>query len=98
MLRVIGLRGERMKVDISVRAIFRAQAAPDAPILNDDLQRIAPADRSDGTAHHAQRIAALPAGRCHQEIFKAQPFAYQARHAIMRISARRHAGVPALFD
>src|SRR6202035_5959489 len=65
---IVGLRGKRMQIDVSVWAIFCAQAAADAPVFNNDLERVAPADRSDGAAHHAERVAALPAGRCHKEI------------------------------
>ena len=47
------LRREGMHVDVSVRAIFRAEAAADAPILDNDFQRISAANRADGTTHHA---------------------------------------------
>src|SRR5579859_4902838 len=44
MLVVIGLGRKGMQVDIAVRAIFRAQAAADAPVFDDDLERIAAAN------------------------------------------------------
>src|SRR5271163_1736668 len=50
-----------MQINISVRAIPCAQAATDAPILDDHFQRISPANRAHRAAHHTQRIAALPA-------------------------------------
>src|SRR5260221_723961 len=61
MFMIVGLRGERVQIDISVRAIFGAQSAAYAPILDDDLERISPADRADRAAHHAQWIPALAA-------------------------------------
>ena len=38
MLMIVGLRGERMQIDISVRTIFRAESAADTPVFNDDLE------------------------------------------------------------
>ena len=38
MLVVLSLRRERMHIDVPVRAIFRAEAAADAPILDDHLK------------------------------------------------------------
>ena len=38
VLVILGLGGEGMHVDVPVRAIFRAQPAADAPILNDHFQ------------------------------------------------------------
>ncbi len=38
MFMIVGLRRKGMDVDISIRAIFRAQAAADAPILDDDFE------------------------------------------------------------
>ena len=49
---------ERMQVQVAVRAVADAEAAADAPVLDDDLHRAAPADRPDRTAHHAERIPA----------------------------------------
>src|ERR1700687_4077694 len=52
---------ERMHVDIAIRTILGAFAATDAPVLNDDLSRVAPAYRADGAADHAIRIETRPA-------------------------------------
>src|SRR4051812_16491733 len=52
---------ERMHADIAVRAVLRAQPAANAPILDDDFERITTADRTYRTPDHAQRIAALTA-------------------------------------
>src|SRR3954471_16034005 len=78
-LRRIGhLHRERVQVEVSVRAVAGAQAAPDAPVLDDDLHRVAAADRADRAPDHAQRIAAGPAGGRHQVLVEAQPFADEA--------------------
>jgi hypothetical protein len=90
---IVGLSVERMHIDIPVRTISRAQTTADAPVFNDHLERVAPADRSDGAAHHAERVAALPAGRCHKEILKPEALAHQARNAIVRIGACGHARI-----
>src|SRR6266404_10005398 len=67
VFRVIGHYLERMQIDISIRAIPRAQSATDAPILDNHFQRIAPPNRSYRATDHAQRIAALPA-TCRDQI------------------------------
>jgi hypothetical protein len=51
-LQVLHHHIEWMQIDISIRTIPRAQAATDAPILNNDFQRIPAANRAHGTAHH----------------------------------------------
>ena len=60
-LRIVDHHFERVQIDIAVGAILRAKAAADAPILDDDFERIAPSNRADGTADHAKWIAALAA-------------------------------------
>src|ERR1700674_1969763 len=84
-----------MKIDIPVGAIARAEAAADTPIFNNDLERIAPANRTNRTADHAERIAALPAGSGDKIVVEAQTLAHQARNAIMRVGACSDAGVAA---
>src|SRR5450755_4109365 len=84
-----------MHVDISIRAVFRAQPATDAPVFDNHFQRIAAPYGANRTAHHAQRIAALPAGGSHQIFLETQPLADQARHAVVRIGAGSHASVAA---
>ena len=59
--RIVDHHFERMQIDIAVGAILRAKSAADAPILDDDFERIASSNRADGTADHAKRIAALAA-------------------------------------
>src|SRR5205814_5707578 len=45
LLGILGVHHERMEVDVAVRALVGAQATADAPVLDDDLQRIrVPAD------------------------------------------------------
>src|SRR5204863_326546 len=62
MRGIVEFHRERMEVDIAVRAVVGAEAASDAPVFNDDFEGISAADRTYGAAHHAQRVAALPAG------------------------------------
>src|SRR5207237_2288906 len=62
---------ELVQVDISVWAIGSAQPATDAPVFDDDFQRVAPPNRSHRTSNHAQRVAALAAGGCNEIILKA---------------------------
>ena len=46
-------RGEFVKIDVAVGAILRTQSATNAPVLDDDLERIATADRAHRTTNHA---------------------------------------------
>src|SRR5207247_2631806 len=79
---------ERVHVDVAVGTVLGALAAADAPVLDDDLARLAPADRADRAADHAVRVEARPARRRHQVVAEAQPLADQARHAVVRVGAR----------
>src|SRR5260370_39932305 len=54
-LRIVNHHFERMQIYIAVGTILRTQAAADAPIFNNDFQRIAPSNRTDGAADHAER-------------------------------------------
>ncbi len=76
-----------MHVDIAIGAIFRTQAAADAPILDDDFQRITAADRTHRAADHAQWVETLAAGRGNQVVIKAQAFAHEARNSVVSIRA-----------
>src|SRR6516225_10397175 len=76
---------ERMQIDIAVRAIARAETAADAPILDDDFERIAAANRSDRATNHAKRVAALSATGGDEIAVKAQAIPHQARDAVVRI-------------
>ncbi len=75
--------------------IVGAQAAADAPVFDNDFQRIAPPDRADGAADHAEWIAALPARGRHQVFVEAQAFAHQAAHAVVCIGAGAYALIAA---
>src|SRR5437879_12521 len=86
---------ERMQIDIAVGTILRAEATADTPVLDDDFERIASANRADGAAHHAQRIAALAATRGDKILVKAQAIADQPRDAVVRVSASVYASVAA---
>src|SRR4051812_32907989 len=80
-----------LQIDVAVRAAFDTRSAANAPIFNDDFQRSFAADGADGTAHHAQRIAAVPAGGCDQEAVEAQAVADQAGHSIVSVGTSLHA-------
>jgi hypothetical protein len=84
-----------MQINISVRAILRAQAAPDAPILDNYFKRIASSNRPNGAPDHAERIAALPAAGGHKILVEAQAVAHQTRDPVVRVSAGIHASVAA---
>src|ERR1700694_1116597 len=62
-LRIIHHHFEWMQIDVDVGAILRAEAAADAPILDDNFERISPSNRADRAADHAERVAALAAAR-----------------------------------
>src|SRR5713226_8433868 len=84
-LRIVDHHFERVQIDIAVGAILSAKAAPDAPILDDDFERIAPSNRADGTAHHAKRIAALAAAGGDKILVEAQSVTDQPRDAVVRV-------------
>jgi hypothetical protein len=86
---------ERMQINIAVRTIARAKTAADAPVLDDDFERVTAANGADRTAHHAKRIAALPATGSNQILLEAQAIAYQAGNAIVSVRASVYAGVAA---
>src|SRR5207244_3106225 len=79
--------GDAVHVDITIRAVLRALAAADAPVLDDDLARAAAADRVDRAADHAVRVEARPARAGHQELVEPQPFADQAGDAVVGVGA-----------
>src|SRR6267142_1799048 len=94
-LRIVDHHFERMQVDVAVGTIPRTEAAADAPILDDDFERIAPSNRADGAADHAERIAALPATGGDKILIEAQAIADEASDSVVRISASIHTGVAA---
>src|SRR6516164_3861552 len=59
-----------MEIDIAVGAVARTEAAANAPVLDDDLERISATNGTDRAAHHAERIAALTARGGDQKILK----------------------------
>jgi len=61
VLRVVGHDFERMQIDVAVRAVAGAKAAADAPVFNDDFERIAAANGAHRAADHAERVPALAA-------------------------------------
>ena len=95
MRGIVEFHRERMQVDVAVGAVVRAQAAADAPVFDDDLERVAAADRADRAADHAQRIAALAAGSGDQVFVEAQTFADQAGDAVVGIGASAYALIAA---
>src|ERR1700722_4640538 len=84
---------ERMQINISIRAVPRAQPATDAPILDNHLERVPPPDRSYWTTDHAKRVAALPARSRHQILFEPQAFPHQTRYSVVGVGARVHARI-----
>src|SRR5215469_2559776 len=95
IFRVVGKHFKRMQVDIAVGAIARAKPAADAPIFDNDFERIAAANGADRTADHAKRVAALPATCCNEIPVKAQAVAHETSDAVMRVRACVHASVAA---
>ena len=84
--RIIQLYRERVHVDVPVRTVAGAQSTANTPVFDNDFERIAPANGADRTAHHAKRIATLPAGGSHQILVESKTFPHQTAHALMRIS------------
>jgi hypothetical protein len=93
MFGIVGHHFERMQIDVAVGTVVRAQSAADAPVLNDDFERIAPTYRSHGAANHAERIAALAATGGDEVLIESEPVANQARDAVVGIGASVHASV-----
>src|SRR5207253_2893765 len=82
-------------VDVAVWTVLGTEAAADAPVLDNDFERIAASDGADRAAHHAQRIAAVPARCGHQVLVETLPFAHQPRYAVVSIRAGPHARIAA---
>ena len=93
MLGIFGQDLEGMKIDVAVRTVARAKAAADAPIFDDDFQRIAAANGADGAANHAEWVAALAAACGDEKMIEAETIADQASHAIVCVGAGVHAGI-----
>src|SRR5581483_6419897 len=84
-----------MQRDVAVRTVARAESAADAPVLDDHLERVATADRADGAADHAQRIAALPARGRDEVLVEPEAVADEPRDAVVRVGAGADALVAA---
>src|SRR5713226_3418432 len=84
-----------MQIDVAVRTILCAEAAADAPIFDDDFERIAPANRADGAADHTQRVAALAAARGDEILIEAQAISDEPRDAVMCVGAGIDASIAA---
>src|SRR3954464_9559089 len=84
-----------MHVDVSVGAELRAFAAPDAPVLDDDLEVFLSANGTHRALRHAKRIAAGAAGRGHEEMIVTQTVPEQARDSVMRFGAGLDTGITA---
>ena len=95
MRGIVEFDRERMQVDIPVGAVVRAEAAADAPVLDDDFERVAAANRAHRASDHAERVAALAAGGGDQVLVEAQAFADQASDTVMRVGAGAHALIAA---
>ena len=95
IFEVVDANLEWMKIDVAVGAVARAKAAADAPIFDDDFERIAPADSADGAADHTERIAALAAGSGDKEILEAEAVADETCDAVVGIGTGVHAGIAA---
>ena len=74
--RIVEFDRERMQVDVAVRTVVGAEAASNAPILDDYFEGVPAADGADGASDHAQRIAALPATRRYQILVEPQSIAH----------------------
>jgi hypothetical protein len=67
---ILDIHFERMQCDVAIRAILGAQPTSDAPVFNDDFERLATPYGTHRTTDHAQRITALAAGRRDQEVLE----------------------------
>src|SRR5229473_423033 len=94
-LRIVDHHFEGVQIDVAVRTVLRAEAAADAPILDDDFQRIAPSNRTDRTADHAEWIAALPATRGDEILIETQTIADEPGDAVVRVGAGVDASIAA---
>ena len=86
-----GTRGDdaqAVHLNRSVGTLVGAFAAPDAPVLDDDLPIPAAVDRAHRTAHHAQRVEASAATRRDEVVLETQAVAHQPRNTVV---VRRHA-------
>src|SRR5262249_53675921 len=92
---IVGEYFEGMQVDVAVRAVAGAQAAADAPVFDDDFERIAAAGGADRTADHAERTKAIAAGRGDEVIVETQTVTNETRDTVVGVGAGVHAGIAA---
>src|SRR5262249_15031193 len=92
-LRRAGFDGERMHVDVAVGALLGAPPAADAPVFDDDLQRVLPPDRAYGADDHASGLAPGAEGRGPEILVVAQAVPDQPGDAVVSVGTRAHAGV-----
>ena len=95
IFKIVDANLERMKIDVAVGTVARAETAADAPVFDDDFERVAATDGADRTANHTERVAALAARRGDKEILEAQAISNQASNTVVRISAGVYARVTA---
>src|SRR5712664_1002610 len=86
-LRIINHDFEWMQIDVAVGTILGAEAAADAPIFDDNFERISPSNRTDGAADHAERVAALAATRGDEILIEAQAIANETRDSVVSVGA-----------
>ena len=95
MRRVVEVYRKWMQVDVAIGAAVGAQAAPDAPVLDDDFEGVTAADGTDRATDHAKRITTLATGGGDQVFVKAQSLAHQAAHSVMGVGTRSYALITA---
>ena len=95
IFEIVDTHIEGMKIDVAVRAVARTEAAANAPVFDDDFERVAAANGAHGAANHAERVATLPAGSGDEEVFEAEAVANETSDAIVGIGASVHAGIAA---
>src|ERR1700682_3097005 len=86
-LGIVDHHFEWVQIDVAVRTILRAEATADAPIFDDDFERISPSNRADWAADHAERVAALAAARGDKILVEAQAIADETSDAVVCIGA-----------
>ena len=95
MRRVVEVDRKWMQVDVAIGTVVGAQAATDAPVLDDDFQGVAAADGTDRATNHAEWISTLAAGSGDQVFVEAESLAHQAADSVMCVGARSYALITA---
>ena len=76
-----------LQVDVAVGTIVGTEPAADTPVLNNDFKGIPPANGADRAAHHEERVFALAAGGCDEEMVEAQAVAQETCDSIVGVGA-----------